>query len=93
MIAKIKALVQWFVQLEVQEHGHWCHYEWHKGREEKRAACPYKGYRWPCFGVLCANVERKDCYGCLKFLDENPSIKADMIEALERARKEAETAA
>jgi hypothetical protein len=67
-MSKLKALVQWFVQLELREHGHWCTNEWITGRDEKRAACPHRGYRWSCYGVFCAGIERKDCPECKAWL-------------------------
>lgn len=60
---KIKALVQWFVRLELQHHKHWCTPNAHgvnDGRCEHQMVC------WYCKGVFCANQERKDCPECVR---------------------------
>lgn len=79
MLEKIKALVQWFMQLERSEHPHWCVFNWSDDdpptykRDEKRSACPLKGYRWDCKGLFCANVERKNCPACAEWDRVNAS--------------------
>ncbi len=57
MIKKVKAILQWIVQLELQEHNHWCpriaNYE-----------CRHSFAAWHCSGVFCANQEKKLCIEC-----------------------------
>ena len=57
---KLKALVQWFMALEVQEHLHWC-LAWPR---DKDSHCQHQYAAWTCKGVFCANTERKNCPDC-----------------------------
>jgi hypothetical protein len=67
MIEKFKALVQWFVRLERQEHQHWCTLKpvpWSPhGVNDSR--CKHQSIAWRCNGVFCARIERKDCPDCV----------------------------
>ena len=58
---KLKALIQWFIQLELQEHRHWCHLCEADGTYNK---CEHRSSCWMCSGVFCAGVERKNCPAC-----------------------------
>jgi hypothetical protein len=83
-MAKIKALVQWFMELELVAHGHWCIFNFNTDdhptyrRDSKREACPTKGYRWDCKGVFCSGVERKNCPAC----DEWDRVNRDKLPSL-----------
>lgn len=57
---KLKALVQWFMRLELKEHRHWCTIP----RGFNDSSCKHMTACWFCKGVFCANVERKDCSEC-----------------------------
>ena len=52
---KIKALIQWFMSLEVQEHRHWCTTKTKNHWNE----C------WMCVGLFCVNVDYKKCPKCI----------------------------
>lgn len=70
MINKFKALIQWFMSLEVQEHRHWCKLEpegYNSGRCEHQSSC------WYCTGLFCSHTERKDCPNCAAMSDEEKS--------------------
>lgn len=56
---KLKALIQWLVTLELQQHRHWC--ELKPGRE-----CDHQYGAWYCIGVFCGNKQRVDCAECRK---------------------------
>jgi len=60
MIEKLKALIQWFVLLERQEHRHWCYHR------IPRQDCEHVSSCWMCNGIFCANIERLDCKECEK---------------------------
>lgn len=51
---KLKALLQWFVLLDLTEHRHWC-----DNRE-----CYHHGVCWYCTGIFCGDHERKNCPNC-----------------------------
>lgn len=57
MIEKLKALLQWFIQLERTEHRHWCNHC-------PEHTCQYEYRAWECRGIFCANIERRDCPAC-----------------------------
>jgi hypothetical protein len=78
---KLKALLQWFILLDLQEHGHWCpmYGEYRLRDRMKRTQCPHHGYRWECTGIFCANVEQKDCPTCVEY-----EKRADFADALQQ---------
>ena len=60
MIEKLKALLQWFVLLEREEHRHWCTMP--NGFND--SSCEHMTGAWMCNGIWCAKIERKDCPQC-----------------------------
>jgi len=68
-MTKIRALIQWFLLLEVQEHKHWC-----ENRDCKRK---HSFVFWNCTGILCVNTERKDCPSCTGKSNPNFSESPD----------------
>lgn len=66
MINKLKSIIQWFMLLDLVEHGHWCFCNRYD-QKEKRINCPYEGYRWMCKGLFCADVNKKDCPTCVNY--------------------------
>jgi hypothetical protein len=64
-IIRFKGLIQWFMQLEPQIHGHWCIRPVSKD-------CPSKGYRWDCSGLLCGHLEHKNCPVCTAEREAQP---------------------
>lgn len=73
IILKLKALVQWFVQLELLPHSHVCTapYTRFSYNKTKRELCPHKFEYYDCKGVFCGNIEEKDCEACERFVKEN----------------------
>jgi hypothetical protein len=61
-MSKLKALVQWFMALELQEHNHWC-LNWPRDADSR---CQHQYSAWSCKGVFCANTEHKNCPTCEK---------------------------
>jgi hypothetical protein len=61
---KLAALLQWFVQLELQEHRHWCSLWEADGRSYN--PCQHRTCCWMCTGIFCVGVERKDCLDCVE---------------------------
>lgn len=55
IILKFKALIQWFVLLELEEHRHWC---------PTANDCYHKSCAWYCKGLFCSHIERKPCPNC-----------------------------
>lgn len=81
MFEKVLALIQWFVLLERQEHGHWCDMRGEYAMRDrlKRKNCPTNGYRWGCKGIFCANREHKDCPACREW-----DKQADYADAIQQ---------
>jgi hypothetical protein len=68
MIEKIKALLQWLVQLERNEHRHWCFIRYPEECKNAHSA-------WMCNGIFCSNKDRKDCINCVR--SEKQKISED----------------
>lgn len=81
---KIKALIQWWMLLDLKQHKHWCKIEPegnNTGRCEHQIGC------WFCTGLFCANVERKDCPTCSAMTDEQKwALSRQMAERRAAAR-------
>lgn len=60
MIKKLKALIQWFMLLELQEHRHWCELNINGTYND----CRHRNSCWMCVGLFCSNRERKNCPAC-----------------------------
>lgn len=84
---KWRALIQWFMALDVQSHRHWCKLQpegHNSGRCEHQTTC------WYCTGLLCVNVERKDCPKCASMSDEEKfeASRRKHAEYLEKKERE-----
>lgn len=67
-VEKLKALGQWWYQLERTEHRHWCSLKknpwlgpW---KEAIRDICDGQTGCWKCVGIKCAAQTYKDCPVC-----------------------------
>ena len=62
MRRKLAALIQWFIDLDVKEHDHWCSVMEADGRSHNY--CRHRNIAWKCTGIFCASQRRKDCPEC-----------------------------